>query len=397
MRGHKRTKETFIQDANKIHNHKYDYSKVDYVNTDTKVQIVCIEHGEFLQTPNEHLKGHGCPKCAKDKKRKTTEQFIQEASFIHKNKYDYSKVYYQNNCTKVCIICPIHGEFWQSPKKHLMGAQGCPRCNLYKGKKTKDVEHISFSTSVDLKTEFIQKAILKHSSKYDYSKVEYISSNTKVCIICPKHGEFWQTPHHHLEGRGCPKCGRKIVTTETYLEWIKLRYGNKYDYSKLNYINRKSPIIVTCKEHGDFEISPIAFLNNTNSEHCPICQTRKNILETKLFETLKEEFKNTKIIRNYHNYKILGKKEIDIYFPEWKIGIEYQGTQHFRSVDFFGGDFVFQKQLLRDIEKINDCINSNIVLLHFSYTKPPKTTNINYTVYSDVQELIDIIKQKKDG
>ena len=71
-----------------------------------------------------------------------------------------------------------------------MGAQGCPRCNLYKGKKTKDVEHISFSTSVDLKTEFIQKAILKHSSKYNYSKVEYISSNTKVCIICPKHGEF---------------------------------------------------------------------------------------------------------------------------------------------------------------------------------------------------------------
>ena len=390
MRGIKRTTKTFIEEAKKIHNNKYDYSKLNYINSNIKVCIICPEHGEFWQIANEHIKGTGCPVCNKVKRRKTTTQFIEEAHKVHNNKYDYSKVEYKNNKEKVCIICPEHGEFWQAPTKHLMSAQGCPKCHLKGGKKVKEVNNISFSNTINYAEKFVKEASIKHNNKYDYSKVKYINTSTKVCIICPKHGEFYQAPHYHLMGRGCPKCGRKIVTTETYIEFVKEKYGNKYDYSKVNYVNRKTPITIICKEHGEFQISPITFLNNTNSEHCPICMNKINVLETKLFETLQRNFKNLKIVRGYRNYKILGRKEIDIYFPKFKLGIEYQGGQHFMPIEIFGGEKKFEKQLKLDYEKIKECEENNIKLLHFTYDKNIKP-NVIYKVYNNIEKLIDII------
>lgn len=128
-------------------------------------------------------------------KRKSNDEFIREAQSIHHNKYDYSKVEYVNNKTKVCIICPEHGEFSQTPSDHLNG-KGCPQC--------------AGNVRCDKDT-FIEKAKRIHNDRYDYSKVEYVNAHTKVCIICPEHGEFWQTPNNHLNGNGCPLCkNRKI-------------------------------------------------------------------------------------------------------------------------------------------------------------------------------------------
>ena len=128
-------------------------------------------------------------------KRKSNDEFIGEAQLIHHNKYDYSKVEYANNKTKVCIVCPEHGEFWQTPSDHLNG-KGCPQC--------------AGNVRCDKDT-FIEKAKRIHNDRYDYSKVEYVNAHTKVCIICPEHGEFWQTPNNHLNGNGCPLCkNRKI-------------------------------------------------------------------------------------------------------------------------------------------------------------------------------------------
>ena len=390
MRGIKRNEQSFVECALKQHGTKYDYSKIKYINTDTKVCIICSEHGEFWQTPNEHLKGCGCPVCAKNTRRKTNEQFINEARLVHGDKYDYSKVKYINNKTKVCIICPIHGEFYQAPAKHLMDSQGCPKCNK-RGNKKKIVKHVSFTDTTDYKEKFIKEATIKHNGKYDYSKVEYINNNKKVCIICPIHGEFYQAPHYHSAGRGCPKCGRKIITTETFIESAKSIYGDSYIYSQTQYINRKTPIKIICPEHGEFQLSPLSFLTNKKSEHCPICATKKNVNETKLFEVLQKAFPMQKIIRGYRNYKILGRKEIDIYFPQLKIGIEYQGQQHFRSVDIFGGEETLQKQLKRDIIKIDECINNNIKLFHFSYDTK-NIENVDYHVYTDDKILIEKIR-----
>ena len=126
-------KEDFIRRANEIHNNKYDYSKVKYINQQTYVTIICKEHGEFQQIPNSHLRGRGCPQCALEhlgeNRIKSTEQFINEARKVHGNKYDYSKVNYTGCYNPITIICSKHGEFNQSANKHLQG-QGCPKCQL---------------------------------------------------------------------------------------------------------------------------------------------------------------------------------------------------------------------------------------------------------------------------
>ena len=125
----------FIEKAKSIHGDKYDYSKTIYKNTDTKICVICHEkdvfgdeHGEFWVTPHAHIGSmkSGCPKCS-GKYRKTTEYFIKEANLIHDNFYDYTKVEYINALTKVTIICPIHGDFLQTPNDHLQG-KGCPVC-----------------------------------------------------------------------------------------------------------------------------------------------------------------------------------------------------------------------------------------------------------------------------
>ena len=117
---------TFIKKATEKHNNKYDYSLVDYVKSQTKVKIVCSEHGEFLQAPAKHLWGSGCPRCCCNVKR-DNETFIKKATEKHNNKYDYSLVDYVYNKVKVKIICANHGTFEQTPANHLNG-QGCPVC-----------------------------------------------------------------------------------------------------------------------------------------------------------------------------------------------------------------------------------------------------------------------------
>ena len=136
--GKRLTTEEFVQKAKKIHGGAYDYSKVIYVDTKTKVCIICPKHGDFQQTPNNHLQGQGCPKCADiangDVKRMDKAEFIQKANIVHGGKYDYSKVKYINALTKVHISCPIHGTFYQRPANHLFG-QGCRRCGYETNKK----------------------------------------------------------------------------------------------------------------------------------------------------------------------------------------------------------------------------------------------------------------------
>ena len=135
-------------------------------------------------------------------KRLTKDKFIERAREVHGNRYDYSKVNYINNYTKVCIICPIHGEFWQEPNNHMNG-KGCRKCS---GERTR--ERCRYSSK-----DFIKKAQTIHGGRYDYSKVEYVDARTKVCIICPIHGKFLQRPNDHIDGCGCPLCGKESLHT----------------------------------------------------------------------------------------------------------------------------------------------------------------------------------------
>jgi hypothetical protein len=207
----KKTTDEFKAEARKIWGDKYNYDKVVYNGDQKNVIITCpIEgHGDFTQTPNNHLRGReGCDKCASNTKY-TTSEFIQKAEEVHGKKYDYSKVDYDGMKTPVTIICPIHGDFPQRPESHLRG-DGCRKC---KGKKISDANR-------DTQQEFENKSRRVHGNKYDYTKADYQGSKTKVIITCPikGHGDFEQTPNDHINKKaGCPICseskGEKFVAS----------------------------------------------------------------------------------------------------------------------------------------------------------------------------------------
>lgn len=246
-------KESFIAKCREVYGDLYDYSKVEYIHSKEKVCVICPKHGEFWVTPNNHMRGSRCPACY-GTPRKTTEQFIKEAKKIHGNKYDYSKVKYDGTDVKVCIVCSEHGEFWQTPYSHLKGCQ-CPVCSKVQ-RITQDI--------------FIKRCTEIHHGRYDYSKVNFEHVKKKVCIICPEHGDYWQKAGIHLRGYGCPICGgSQQLTTEKFIEKARLVHGHKYDYSKTNYINYRTKVCIICPEHGEFWQVPNNHLFGAGCPTCP--------------------------------------------------------------------------------------------------------------------------------
>ena len=428
----KKTTEQFIKEAKVIHGERYDYSKTKYVTKRTKLCITCKKHGDFLVLPHNHLmdENHGnCPKCQIEYKRSTTNEFVRKAKEVHGDKYDYSKVEYKKSQEKVCIICPEHGEFWQTPSSHLDG-KGCPKCfNERRGQSLK----LS-------REDFIARAREVHGDKYDYSKVNYVNSATKVCITCNEHGEFWQLPSSHLIGQGCPVCGGHILkTTEQFIEDAKKVHGDKYDYSKVEYVNSKKPIHITCPKHGDFWQTPNMHLRG---EECVACAFEKNPIglasNTEEFvmkarkvhgnkydysETIYEHsLKDLKIICPEHGefwqkpsnhlagtgcpkcnesrlermvrvelekiglkyvygktHKWLGKQTLDFYIPSLNVGIECQGIQHYLPIDYFGGNERFEKMKEMDERKKQLCVENNVPLYYFTYEEYKKYQPEAYT------------------
>lgn len=226
-------------------------------------------------------------------KRKTTEEFIIDARKIHYNKYDYTKTDYTNNYTKVCIICPEHGEFWQKPSTHLSGSC-CPQCSIERQRISKE--------------QFIKKAEIVHGNKYSYVKANYINYSTKVCIVCPEHGEFWQKPGMHLSGTGCPKCN---------------------------------------ESKGERKIR--LWLNQNNISF---------ISDSKCIEWL---------INNKGN-----KLKPDFYLPDYNLIIEYDGRQHFEPVRYIGmseeeAELKFEIQQINDKYKNKLCEEHNLKIIRISY------------------------------
>lgn len=291
------TTQNFISKAQKIHKRKYIYNKVKYISSKIPVCIVCPIHGEFMQTPRHHLEGHGCKLCANQNLRKSKamslEQFISRAKEVHSNKYEYSKTNYINAKTKVIITCPIHGDFEQLSYHHLKG-HGCPKCSFEKN------ANLKRSTT----EQFIERAKNIHGDKYDYSKVEYTNNHTKVCIICPIHGEFWQTPSDHLNGRGCKECS--------------VSHGEQH-------------LIKVFKEYS------IDFIYQYKIE-----------IDNKINKS--------------------GITSIDFYLPVYNIFIEYNGIQHYIPQEYFGGQLKFEDyQIPRDNYVRNYCKSKGIKLIEIPY------------------------------
>lgn len=291
------------------------------------------------------------------------EEFIEKARAIHGDKYDYSKVEYKDNKTKICIICPIHGEFWQRPNNHLSG-QGCPYCG---------------GTHKYTTEEFIKKSREVHGDKYDYSKAKYVGWRKKVKIICPIHGEFEQIPFDHLRGHGCIKCmGDEISKNKTkpydlFLESALKKHNFKYKYDINTYVNRNTKMKIICPIHGEFWQTPS---NHLRGQGCPYC--KDSLLEKEVENILTEN--NIIFIKKCTSSKLkwLGRQHLDFYLPEYNIAIECQGIQHYEPREKFGGEKEFNNVVNRDNIKKEKCFKNKISILYYSseYIKRKYDKNI---------------------
>ena len=369
----------FIDKSKHIHGDKYNYSKVIYKNSSTKVCIICPEHGEFWQTPNSHMQGSGCPKCSGI--GLTRSELINKFKKIHGNKYDYSKIEYKNTHTKICIICPEHGEFWQSPNGHLNG-NGCPVCGNNK---------IRQKNSLEMNV-FLERAKKKHNNFYDYSKVHYVNEKKNVCIICPEHGEFWQSPYVHSKGGMCPKCKNKKLSLERTIsneEWIQKAqkiHNNYYGYDKCVYNGYYNKVLIKCPKHGYFE--QLAY-NHIQGKGCPKCRKSKMEIEMGLFLTEQ----NIEYIEQYRpKFLINGKSRLslDFYLPKYNVAIECQGAQHFIGNTFYSKKI--EEIINRDKLKKQLIEDNGIKMYYYSTVK-----NIisNEKIYTDKLELLNEIQNEK--
>ncbi|MFA5586921.1 MAG: hypothetical protein WDA02_10460 [Saccharofermentanales bacterium] len=400
----------FINRLKNIHNNKYDYSLVNYVNMKTKVKIICKKHGIFEQRPDVHLVGGGCPKCKNDNIRLNQSDVVSKFNKIHNNKYDYSLVSYVNLLTKISIICPKHGIFMMTPSNHLSG-KGCSMCNggvklnendiISKFNKTHNnkydyslVNYVNMKTKVKIickkhgvfeqspythlkgkncikcfnenkVDELIKIFNIKHNFKYKYDDFKIVNNKQKIDIICPEHGIFKKRIYDHLNGIGCPKCSKinKSFNKQIFIKKSNKIHNNKYDYSLVNYVNMKTKVKIICKKHGVFQQLPKDHINNKTG--CPKCKLSKGEKQIEKY-LLKNNIKYT-IQKKFNGCKYKQELKFDFYLPHYNTCIEYDGIQHFKNVNIWNKRSTLEEIQIKDKIKNDFCEKNKINLIRIKY------------------------------
>ena len=308
------TKKKFIEESNKIHNNKFGYENVEYINYSTQVTITCYVHCDFSQRPSDHLRGKGCSKCSGVYKP-TFDEFVEKARLVHGDTFKYPNQEYINSHTKIKIICKQHSEFLQTPTDHLSG-YGCKVCAGVR-KKTHD--------------EFCLEANAIHNNKYEYIS-NYENRNIYIDILCPIHNEipFQQLPSVHLLGSGCPKCGdnttrKKLqMKPEIFIERANKIHNYKYLYENVVMNGVYNHVNIICKKHGEFLQKPSDHLSGCG---CPKCwkanYSKQSILYLNFIALLNKI--NIQHAENGNEYIIDGKIKADGYCKETNTIYEYHG------------------------------------------------------------------------
>jgi hypothetical protein len=398
------SQESFIELAKRKWGDKYDYSLVDYKDCKSKVKIIHKKTGLiYEQRPESHLRA--APELRSV--RMETHEFIQKAKNIQKDKYDYSKTCCLTYNNKLTIICPMHGEFVQTANSHLSG-MGCKRCGVkqknyvrkpkytteefieaakekwgdkydyslteYKNSKTKvkiihdgiiyeqmSLSHFKYPPEQFLNQEiFLIKARRKWGDKYDYSLVNFISTHHRIKIIF--QGVLYeQLPNNHL--KYAPE-KRNISTPEEFVTESREIHNNKYSYEKSVYINRSQKIVITCPIHGDFEQRPDVHLRGSGCKKCSESTGEKKV--AKVLNEMGIEFKREHFFENCKNIFYL---KFDFYLPSYRTCIEFDGIQHFEPLEVFGGVETFERLKKNDEIKNQYCEDNFIDLIRIRYDR----------------------------
>ncbi len=402
----------FINSCLEKHGSRYDYSLVEYKNLRSKINIICREHGIFIQSPKRHKEGQGCPRCHCNKNL-TKEEFINLCK--NKNEYDYSLINKEIIRSDDYIkIIDINSElvYLQLSDNHKNGIRPTKieskslinklstihnnkydyiieKETYYSTDKIKIVNKLTsdiFDYRVDKHLKgmspnkvtlnlFLYKSKEKHNDRYDYSLIKEVNGNSdKVDIICKDHGIFKQSVSNHMNsGHGCPICIGKGKWSNNVLisEFNKVHF-NIYDYSKINFNGVDNKVDIICKEHGLFQQN---IHKHLIGQGCPECKQNskgeeyiKNYLERNKIKYIRQ--------KSFQNCKYINKLNFDFYLPDMNTCLEFDGIQHFKPIKEFGGEKEFNLILKRDECKNKWCFENNVNLIRIRYDEFDKISEI---------------------
>ena len=387
-RGGKRRLSTsyIVNKCKKFYGEKYDYSKIEYKGGNAKkevVEIVCPTHGSFFKcVDNINKRDCGCPRCAKEKKRSNdiisiANKFIERSKNKFGDRFDYSEVKYIDSQTPVTLMCKKHGiKFSTTPSNHFITRfGGCKECYKEYIESTKSKKIRIKLTEEERKERrreceekhFIEKGIIKFGDRFDYSEVKYIDCETPVNIIDKESNNemFSIKPSSFLQSVH----GRpdKIgMTTEEFIERARKLHGDKYDYSKVNYKATHERVCIICPIHGEFlQMAHDHLKASRGGCGCPKCANMVSKLEENVIDRLTKE--NIKFKKEYTNEKIFGKMRGDFFIKSYNVMIECQGRQHFEESNTLHHSYggSLSGQIERDYNFNKCCKDANIKLLYY--------------------------------
>lgn len=426
----KKTHEEFIEDVKRVHESKIRPLE-EYINSQTKILFKCNVCGhEWRTVPASTVRGCGCPKCgikkAANKQRKTNEEFIAEVRVIHNNKIKPLEAYV-NNHTKLLFYCRVCGNEWRAEPNSVVNIKtGCPKCagnkpptneefiemvkerfegkikplGEYEGSQTKMVfkcnicdneweatpnvisrttygcphcaaKQIAEKNAKTAKTNFQFLKDLKNVHGENIKLVgRYKNNHTKIMFKCETCNHEWQAvPNHILNKRGCPKCAGKIkLTNEEFVKRVRYVHGNKIKPLG-KYKNNKAKLLLKCNDCGhEWKARPYNIIGNKSG--CPECASNSKG-EDEIKKYLDEQGINYEREYSFSDlkHKIRLRYDFAIFDGKELLGlIEFDGIQHFKPIDYFGGIEEFKITKKRDELKNDYCKAKGIPLLRIPYT-----------------------------
>ena len=371
----KRQGEKFFKDMEEKFGDNFDFSQSVYKGRNKDITFICKIHGKQTTTPDQLISSEfGCPVCGRESRKTSLEEFVKRAKEIHGDKYDYSEVEYINSGTSVKIFCKTHQEFfWQTPSTHILQKSGCPKCaNCY-------------SMTPEERKNLLE---ITYGDKFDFSLVDFnlvINEKVKFKIKCKSCGQVLEKSFSRIDFSKemfCPYCEtHQKRTTESFIEELKQIWGDKYIYDNVVYVDAFTPVEILCREHGSFWKTPNRILEQKDSpEICPRCllSIGESIIEDFLTEKCFKHIPQKKYKDLFRTFsKALNKTfkhknplKFDFYLPDYNLCIEYQGEQHTKVVDYWGGNLTFLDMQERDQMKRDYCKYNKISLLEIYFNVP---------------------------
>ena len=279
--------EEFKNICNTIHDYKYDYSKVEYVNNYTHVLVGCSAHNlEWSVQANSHMKGARCRECANEsiskKLRRSFDDYLIIFKNVHGDIFDFSRSDYKGSKEPILVICEKGHEWWVAPQKLADGA----KCSYCLGRhKTRE--------------EFIKQSNIENNFRYTYDNVVYVNNHTKVSVTCPIHGDFLVTPMNHMkkgQPRGCPSCqhSRGELAVRKVLQNMNLKFTPEFWFSDCKNINplpfdfaifnADKSIKFLCEMQGQQHYTPVCF-GGISKE-----RAEENFIRTQLTDSIKKDY-----------------------------------------------------------------------------------------------------------